>query len=123
LRDLLFDTYAATRENRLSTGNYVRVVGEPHPRIGLRQIFFTPSKYRPSDLCRAMGEGFILQSVESLEPLPGKETEFALFGSGWRVAGGQCVESVRNIALSFDIFEFFSRAVEIGSDLAFFGCC
>ncbi len=123
LRGLLYDTYAATRENRLSTGNYLRPPGSPLPRIATSQIYFSPSTYRPADLCRAMGEGFILQSIDNLEPLPGSESEFSLLGSGWRVSGGQCVESVRGITLTFDIFEFFSRAVEIGNDLAFYGSC
>lgn len=123
LHSLLYDTYAATRENRLSTGNFLRGPDDAAPRIGASHTYFTPSTYRPGDLCKAMGEGYILQSVDSMKPVSGSETEFQVTGSGWRVGGGSCIEPVRNVRFAFDIFDLFSRAVEIGNDLSFHGGC
>lgn len=123
LRDLLHDAYTAAKDNRISTGNYRRPVEASVPGIHASQLFFAPSTYRPAELCRAMNDGLILQSLDVIEELASGDTAFRVKGAGWRVAGGRPVEPLRDVALSFDLFELFQRAVEIGNDLTFYGCC
>jgi predicted Zn-dependent protease len=121
LKDLLYDTYAATRENRLSTGNFSRSGNRTHPRIGASNFYLRPSNATPAQLLQALGTGLVLEVIESIEPVAAEENAYVVYGRGWRVSEGRCVEPVRGIALKFDIFTLFQRAAAVGSDLRFFG--
>ena len=120
-KDLLYDTYCATRENRLSTGNFLRPPQAAHPRIAASNFYLRPGDQSLSELIHAMGRGVVVETLDSLESLGGADTTCILRGKGWRVAEGRCVEPVKNIVLKFDIFELFQRAVSVGNDLRFYG--
>ncbi len=121
LRNLLYDAYAATKENRLSTGNFLRGPQAIHPRIGASNLYVRPAKDPLSRLVQSMGEGWLVEVWDSLEPAAMDEHLYTLRGKGWRIAEGRCVEPVRNLAFQFNIFEIFQRAVAVGNDLQFYG--
>jgi predicted Zn-dependent protease len=121
LRDRLYDAYAATKENRLSTGNFLRGLRAAHPRIGASNLYVRPAAASLGELVHAMREGWVVEVIDSLEPSALEDHRFRLRGRGWRVAEGRCVEPVRNLFYQFDIFDLFRRAVAVGDDLQFFG--
>jgi PmbA protein len=120
LQDPLYDTYAATRENRLSTGNFLRPLADLTPRIGTSQFYLQPSTTPTSELLKNIPQGVLLSHVESLEPVSGTEQVFGMKGSGWRIAEGHCVEPLREVRLRFEIFDLFRRVTGLGNDLQFF---
>jgi len=119
--ELLYDTYFATRENRISTGNFMRPIQALTPRITASNLYFKPSGITLGDLVRDLGSGIYLQNISSLELVPGTEREFLLRGSGWRLEGEECVHPVWDLSLQFDIFDLFRRVAQVGSDLTFYG--
>jgi len=120
--DLLYDAYSATRDNRISTGNYIRPLGAGAPRIHASNLFVQPSATTLSELFSAMGKGIFLQQVDRIEAVAGTEWEVVLHGAGWAMDSRGTAEPIRDILIQVDLFDLFSRAAAVGDDLAFFGC-
>jgi predicted Zn-dependent protease len=120
LRDYLYDTYAATRENRLSTGNFLRAQDAAGPAIGASVLYVKPSAVRAATLRRAVSQGLFLQTITEVTAADRSPTSLQLRGNGWRVESGRCVEPLRDVVLTVDAIDLFARAVGVGDDLAFF---
>lgn len=121
VRDFLYDAYAAARENRLSTGNFLRGPDAPGPKVTSSSFFVRPSSIRASELRKSMSHGLFLQNVSEVEPEEETSGRLRLRGTGWRVESGTCVEPLRDVALTVDAIELFRRGAAVGDDLAFFG--
>lgn len=121
LRNLLFDTYEATRENRLSTGNWLKAPGASWPSIQPSTCLFRPAEQSSDALIREAGKGVWLRRVESLEAVSEHPSRFRLTACGQEISGGQAGGLMRGVSLEFDAFELLRKAVGVGSDLSLFG--
>lgn len=121
LKTLLFDYYGATRENRLSTGNFLRSGNALFPRVQTSQLYAAPSKRSRSDLIGSVSKGLWLENVEAIECLDPVGGAYRLIASGWRLDRGQCVEPVKEIRLDFNILELLRSAASVADDLEHFG--
>lgn len=121
LRNLLFDTYESTRENRLSTGNWLKAPGAIWPSVQASTCYFRPAEQTPDQLLKEAGRGVWLRRVESLESLGEGSSRFVLRGCGQLIEGGVPGPERRAISLQFDAFELLRKAVGVGSDLTLFG--
>jgi len=119
--DFLYDTYTATRENRLSTGNFIRCAPSMTACIGASNCFVEPGSLSENDLMGLLHRGIWLDTVFSLELISGRQTEFLLRGSGWTVERGKCVAPLREISIVIDAFELLKKTIEVGNDLSFYG--
>ncbi len=121
LQNLLFNTYEATRENRLSTGNWLRAPGALWPSVRVSTCYFRPSQQTAEALLREAGSGVWLRRVESLDLLAEGSSRFILRGAGQLIEGGVAGPVRRGISLQFDAFELLRKAVGVGADLTLFG--
>ena len=120
-RDFLYDCYAATKENRLSTGNFHRVGQEPRASLGPSNIYFAPDE-SASESGQGLTDGIWLEELEKVEALPSKPTEFIISGMGWLVEAGERVAPIWQIKMRIDLLRLFQQAVSVGNDLIFYGC-
>jgi predicted Zn-dependent protease len=121
LRNLLFDTYEAARENRLSTGSWLRSPASLWPSIQVSTAYFKPADQGQEALLREAGNGAWLRRVESLELEAEGGSRFRLVGCGNLIENGKPGPARRDIFLQFDAFELFRKAVAVGGDLTLFG--
>jgi predicted Zn-dependent protease len=121
LNDFLYDTYAATRENRLSTGNFIRPTAGLFPSILPSNLFILPGTASRLDLVNAVSKGLFLQNIDVVEDVHGSERECVVKGSGWLISNKECTQPVHSVALKLDLLSLFQRADVVGNDLAFFG--
>lgn len=111
----LYDVYAATRENRLSTGNLARPRLSQHAEPGAHLLLLAPRESRTADLLS--GCTLFVQALDHVEFVPDSDTRVAVVGSGWRVEGGELAEPVREIAFELDLLDWLRRMDAVGSDL------
>ncbi len=111
----LYDVYSATRENRLSTGNFARPRLAHLPEPGPHLLLLAPGENRTSDLLS--GCTLFVQSLDHVEFLADSDTRVSLVGTGWRVEGGELAEPVREIAFELDLLDWLRRMDAVGSDL------
>jgi len=121
LTSLLYDTYSGARDNRLSTGNFVRSGSTLEPAIGATNLYLAPDQNEINTLIRQLDQGIVIDGLHYLESVPDTETEFFLKASGWEVHGGQVIQPLLDIRLKLDVFDLFKNVAMIGNDLTFHG--
>lgn len=115
---LLFDTYHATRENRLSTGNWRRPVDSPYPRIGVTQLLLEPRATSLESLVADLGEGVVLESIDPAVVTGGW---ISGLGRGWHVSSGRPLAPVFGVPVDWAAADALRSIVSIGNDLDYFG--
>lgn len=115
-KSFLYDTYAATRENRLSTGNFFHTKDLRFPELCPTALYF--EKGTGSNLLGELGEGLYLDFVETLD----KTNPFEFWATlrGWKVTQGGLSHPVQGIHLHCDPLKLLRSAVNVGDDLQFF---
>ncbi len=111
----LFDSQMASRENRLSTGNFV---GQGvSTGIGVTNSYFEPRAGAFAEFLREMTSGIAIESVQSLTWRSGR---CVLTGCGWWVEQGQPVCPVSGVEVTLDINQALRSVSHVGKDLMIF---
>lgn len=120
LKSLLHDVCSATRENRLSTGSFIRHATQDRAQIGASAFYIEPGQISRQTLLEQMANGVYWDCLDSIELVPAQPGVFRLRGSGWRVAFGNCSEPLSGIAAEVDVLEVWRSAQAVAKDLSFF---
>lgn len=112
-RNVLLDTYSATRENRLGTGSFRREPDSPYPRV-MPSHFYVKAASSPLPVA----SGIVLETASHVES---HDDQILLVGRGWRAEGGRFVAPVQGVRIRCSLFDLWRRAAAVGNDLSFFG--
>ncbi|MBY0371711.1 hypothetical protein K2X33_13585 [bacterium] len=116
----LYDVYSATRENRLSTGNYFRAPSDGFASIQPSALYLEPGTQGFEAMLREVGEGIYLDQVERWDFTPQSPRRVGVLASGWRVSGGKLAEPLSGIEAEWDLGALLQGAAAVGSELEFF---
>lgn len=116
----LLDTYSATRENRLSTGNFRKGWADTFAGVAASHFYLSPSATPLREMVSQMDRGFVVESwdYEGFDP---REGRLALVGRGWEVEGGSPLRPVYGKAISCRVIDLLRHVVSVGNDLTFHG--
>jgi PmbA protein len=120
-QNLLYDSYQAAQENRLSTGNLIRPLNAHFPEVGITNLFLAPSPKKVVTLVSDMGQGVYLETLDEIDIPSNQPFLRRLTGSGWRVEHGTCVQPVHSVDFTIDLRQLLDHAGETANDLTFFG--
>lgn len=120
LTNLLYDTYTATRENRLSTGHLHRDRRLTFPQISHTHLFVEPSETSIDSLLSAAPEMLWIPYVDRFELAPGSSSTLLIEGLGWRVQRGEIAKALWRVPLRLDLFQLMRQAATTGNDLTFY---
>lgn len=121
VRNFLYDTYCATRENRLSTANLSYDQKWFIPRIASTNLYIvSPSKPAVS-LISSLDRGVLLDCLDFIEDAPECKNTVVMRGSGWLVAQGRRTNPLKNIRIKCELGDLFKKVTGVGNDLSFFG--
>ena len=119
--DFLHDSYTATRENRVSTGNSLRLPRHHLPSIQPSNLYLVPSEKETGGLEVLVEKGILIDSFDPIDRVEGAPIgEYHLVGSGWRILGGKKDHRLSGIRASVNLSSLLSRVVVVGDDLEFF---
>jgi len=121
LKSFLWDSFWGKAAGELSTGNARRPSLESPPKVSATNFYLLPGTKSPEEILRSFPE--VVEVIEILgahtaDPISGK---FSVGISGILYKNGEPVEVLSEMAISEDIFELFSKVVEVGNDLKFYG--
>jgi len=119
-QNLLHDVYSATRDNRLSTGNFHRAPTESHAGIRPSALHFEAGGDAPEELLAQVGEGVLLDQVERWEPVAGNPARVQVVASGFRVVAGALGEPLAQVQGEWDLAWLLQRTAAVADDLTFF---
>ncbi len=121
VQGLLFDTYNAVKENRLSTGNFCRTGPGLEPSISHNNTFFEASKLTKSQLLSSVGRGVYLEGLQTFRDSSQRPLGLSLSGCGWEMIMGRRVKPLRDFTIEFNLIDLLGCAVAVADDLEFFG--
>jgi len=113
----LSDTETATRDNRVSTGNFVRTHRRYPPSIGVTTAYIEPGEGNFAEFVRNISHGIALESIQSIHWEKGSRC--ILSGCGWLIDSGSILPQI-GIRFAFNPLELFCRAASVGKDLIIF---
>lgn len=122
LRNLLYDSYSARKENRLSTGNFLRLQDSVWPAIHASTMFVKPSSDSVATVLSAVSEAILLERIFSLDLISGSRTRYVIRGAGFRLNRGAVVETLSTMSLELEVLDLMRRAIAVGNDLTLYGC-
>ncbi len=113
-RSMLLDCHAAARDNRLSTGNFVKGDLLEWPRVGPSNFYLEAGLNSESVLLAAIKMGVCVETIS-------RDSHGRWWGRGWRVESGQRKENLHQIPLPSDLRTVLKQQIELGNNLTFFG--
>lgn len=116
-RSFLYDTYCATRENRLSTGNFFANKEQGFPELAPSMLFF--QKGTNSNILTQLENGYCLDLIDSVAKTESSKVAATL--RGWKVEKGALQYPVAGIRVEVDLLDLLRHAASVGEDLQFFG--
>lgn len=120
IQQTLCDTYYATKENRLSTGNRGRLPYAIAPAVQPNNLYLLPQSLIPADVIQTWGKGLYIEAWQGFRLDP-KTGEISAEFLGWEIEKGNPVRAVRGEWPAINALQLLTSAQGVGSDLQFFG--
>jgi len=117
LRNFLYDSYAAKKEGKESTGNASRVGYLSTPNIEVTNFRITSGNKTADQLMSEVDEGLIiyyLQGAHSSNPVSG---EFSVVATpAWKIKKGKIEHATRGVMLAGNIFEVLKNVSDVANN-------
>jgi len=110
LRNLIYDSYTAKKEEKESTGNASRAGYLSTPNVEATNFHFMPGNKSPEELLRDVDEGLLvyyLQGAHSSNPASG---EFSVVATpAWKLENGTLAYATKGTMLAGNIFQLLTN--------------
>ncbi len=110
LRNFIYDTYTANKEEKESTGNAFRAGYLSTPNIETTNFHFIPGKKSPEEMISGIDDGLLvyaLQGAHSSNPASG---EFSVVATPtWKIEKGRITNAVKGAMLAGNIFDLMKN--------------
>ena len=116
---LLYDTYWGKRDGVPSTGNADRKSAVSIPHLDFTNFYLSPGTKKPEELIM-INRGILITEVIGMHTADPISGDFSVGMQGFLVEKGE-KRPVRSMALTGNLHEFFSKIIDVGSDLRFYG--
>ncbi len=120
LKSFLYNTYAAKKEKRRSTGNASRPSFSSPPHIGPTNLYMKPGRLGQEKIIGNINKGLFVHSVQGLHagvnPVTG---QFSVGASGLMIEKGQLTQPVREVTIASTLNDLLMNIEEVGSDLTY----
>ncbi|EAX47930.1 peptidase U62, modulator of DNA gyrase [Thermosinus carboxydivorans Nor1] len=121
LKNYLYNTYTAAKDNVASTGNGVRGSFKGLPEVGPTNIFIQPGDTEPNAIIAGVRKGFYVTNVMGMHTANPISGDFSIGAAGVWIENGEFTHAVRGVAIAGNILELLNNVDAVGSDLRFFG--
>jgi PmbA protein len=121
LQCFLHNTYTASKDGVLSTGNGVRGSFKGTPEVGTTNFFIEPGDKTPEQIIGEVGNGFYVTEVMGLHTANPISGDFSFGASGLWIENGRLSRPVRGMAIAGNIMDLIKNVDAVGNDLQFFG--
>lgn len=121
LREFLYDSYAARKEGRSSTGNAGRpgISGPPGPDAS--NFYMKPGKTTAAALLKETGRAFIVQDVMGMHTADPVSGDFSVGASGYLLEKGRVAKAVKGVTLAGNLLDLLKKVDGVADDLTWYG--
>jgi predicted Zn-dependent protease len=119
LKEFLFDTYFATKENRMSTASLVSTEKEIQPQLAPTLFSVAPGKENLDEMVSHLKQGILIShwQLSDYQPSDAKKRHF--LAQGWKTYEGKRAEPFSHVLVCVNILEVLKKVVSVGNDVCF----
>ncbi len=121
LRDYLYDSHAAAREGRESTGNAGRGGLSDAPSPGSTNFYLAPGAGSAQDLLGDTRRAFYVEDVMGMHTADPVSGDFSVGASGRLVERGRFVRPVKGVTLAGNLLDLLKQTDAVADDLTWYG--
>ncbi len=121
LTGYLYDTFCASKEGTVSTGNAGRGGVKNPPRLGVTNFFIENGGTPLAGLLGGIERGVLLTDVMGMHTANAISGDFSVGAAGFLIEHGKIAHPVKGIAIAGNILDIFRDVDMVGNDLRFYG--
>jgi PmbA protein len=121
LKAFLYDTYSASKDGAISTGNGVRGGIKSPPRVGISNFFIENGTSSRTEMIQGIEKGVLLTGVMGMHTANPISGDFSVGATGFYIEGGKLSFPIKGIAVAGNILELFRSVESVGNDIRFYG--
>lgn len=121
VKQFLYDSYWAARDNVDSTGNGLRDGPLDIPSLDMSNFYLVPGERSFEELIKSMNNGVIVTEMIGLHTADSISGDYSVGIQGLKVKNGEVDHPLRSMVLTGNLHENFEQIVEVGSDFRFSG--
>jgi len=116
LKGFMYNTYAAKRAGKQSTGNASRGSFRRLPGIGAHNFYMKAGDADPDEIIKSTKKGLLLKGITGygINPVNGN---FSGGASGFWIENGQIMFPVKGLTVAGNAFDMFNNIDAVGTDL------
>jgi PmbA protein len=116
-QNVLYDSYTAAKEGKISTGNAQRDSHRSVPSLGLSNFYLQPGSKTPDEIISEIDNGILVTNIMQtggIDPITG---ECSMGAYGRWIEHGKLTRPVSGITLATTLPELLRNIAEVGNDL------
>jgi len=121
LQGFLYDSVAARRAKKVSTGNAGRSSYKGLPEPESSNFFIRPGSRGPAELISGIDSGLYVRNVMGLHTVDTVSGDYSLGIMGERIEKGKRTHGVRGVTIAGNLMELLNDVEAVGNDLIFSG--
>ncbi len=124
LQNLMYDSYTAAKEGKMSTGNAGRVGHRSMPALSPSNFYMQPGQKSPEDIIKGVERGLYVISVMQtggIDPVTG---DCSMSANGLWIENGEIRQPVGGVTIATTLGDLLRNISDVGNDLQqipFFG--
>ena len=116
-QNVLYDSYTAAKEGKISTGNAQRDSHRSVPSLGLSNFYLQPGNKTPDEIISAIDNGILVTNIMQtggIDPITG---ECSMGAYGRWIEHGKLTKPVSGVTLATTLPDLLKNIAEVGNDL------
>jgi PmbA protein len=121
LKEFLYDSYAARKEGRASTGNAGRPGFSGPPSPDATNFYMKPGAVTAEALLQDTGRAFVVQEVMGMHTADPVSGDFSVGAAGRRLEKGRLAGAVKGVTLAGNLVDLLKNVDAVADDLTWYG--
>jgi PmbA protein len=117
LQNLIYDSYTAAKDGKISTGNAQRNGHRSLPSLGTSNFYIQPGNKSPQEIIAGVERGFYVLSVMQtggIDPVTG---DCSMLANGLWIENGELTQPVGGVTIATTLNDFLHNLCDVGNDL------
>jgi PmbA protein len=117
LQNLIYDSYTAAKDGKISTGNAQRNGHRSLPSLGTSNFYIQPGNKSPQEIIAGVERGFYVLSVMQtggIDPVTG---DCSMLANGLWIENGELKQPVGGVTIATTLIDFLHNLCDVGNDL------
>lgn len=119
LQNLIYDSYSASKDGQVSTGNAQRSGHRSTPSLGSSNFYMQPGNKSPQDIIKGVEKGLYVLHVMQTGGIDSVTGDCSMSAYGLWIENGELQGAVSGVTIATTLNDFLNNISEVGNDLRY----